>query len=314
MGRTDENGYLLVTSGTKGASETPLTPIANLRGRTDSNGYLLIASSFPITAPSGGAIRTGTTANNTLKLQAYDVDGAAYTDLITATASNTPTLALNSTGDMTLATGGTTRLTITSAGGAAGVEASTGIKAVGFTSTAGFLGANGYYLGYTSRSLIGSTADGTFNLLNNAGSGFDTLTLGPTTGNTAKGTLSISKVHTAVNMATATGTGTGTVTSATTALPAGSLILGVSCRVTTILAGAALGTWSVGTAGSTTAWGSGLAKDANTESNIANYAISAPFYNVSAAGIVFTASAGVFSTGVAQCTTYFVSFVNIQAV
>ena len=46
----------------------------------------------------GTKLRSAKTATNTLALAAYDVDGAAYTDLVTLTASNTPTLALTSTG------------------------------------------------------------------------------------------------------------------------------------------------------------------------------------------------------------------------
>ncbi len=44
---------------------------------------------------NGAALRTGTTAANTLKLQAYDVDGTTYVDMITLTAGNTPTMTLN---------------------------------------------------------------------------------------------------------------------------------------------------------------------------------------------------------------------------
>lgn len=47
---------------------------------------------------NGTKLRSAKTATNTLALAAYDVDGAAYTDLVTLTASNTPTLALTSTG------------------------------------------------------------------------------------------------------------------------------------------------------------------------------------------------------------------------
>lgn len=41
-------------------------------------------------------VRTGTTATNVLKLQAYDVDGVSWTDFITLTANNTPTCDLSS--------------------------------------------------------------------------------------------------------------------------------------------------------------------------------------------------------------------------
>ena len=167
------------------------------------------------------------------------------------------------------------------------------------------------YIYWSGRGYMGGTADGTLYVSNSADNGFTTLNLGPSTGNTANGTLSISKAFTTTNMTS----GTATVTSATTALPAGSLILGVSCRVTTVLAGTSLSTWSVGTAAGPTIWGTALAKDANTTSNIANYlAGTAPFYNISAAGIVFTAAAGQFDTGVTKCTTYYVQYINIPAV
>jgi hypothetical protein len=48
--------------------------------------------------PTGTKLRTDNGVGNTLAVSAYDVDGTAYVDLITATASNTPTLALTSTG------------------------------------------------------------------------------------------------------------------------------------------------------------------------------------------------------------------------
>ena len=47
---------------------------------------------------TGSVLRSAKVATNTLALAAYDVDGAAYTNLITLTASNTPTLTLTSTG------------------------------------------------------------------------------------------------------------------------------------------------------------------------------------------------------------------------
>ena len=53
---------------------------------------------FNGTFADGTKFRTNTSANNTLKLSAYDVDGTAYVDLVTLTASNTPTLTLTSTG------------------------------------------------------------------------------------------------------------------------------------------------------------------------------------------------------------------------
>jgi len=68
------------------------------------NGNWVIGNADTDTITQGASYVTGTklrsakVATNTLALSAYDVDGAAYVDLITLTASNTPTLSLTSTG------------------------------------------------------------------------------------------------------------------------------------------------------------------------------------------------------------------------
>lgn len=46
---------------------------------------------------TGGALRTNTSATDAVKFQAYDVDGAAYVDLFTATANNTVGFSINYT-------------------------------------------------------------------------------------------------------------------------------------------------------------------------------------------------------------------------
>jgi len=60
-------------------------------------GGVLTVNGASSTFANGHALRTGTTAADTLLLQAYDVDGAAYTTLATLTAGNTPTLAFPGT-------------------------------------------------------------------------------------------------------------------------------------------------------------------------------------------------------------------------
>jgi hypothetical protein len=73
-------------------------------GDVTGNGNWIIGNADTDTVTLGAAFVNGTTlksaktATNTLALAAYDVDGAAYTNLVTLTASNTPTLALTSTG------------------------------------------------------------------------------------------------------------------------------------------------------------------------------------------------------------------------
>ncbi len=47
-----------------------------------------------VTVATGGALRTSTSAGNTVRLQAYDVDGTSYTTFGTLTANNTPTFDL----------------------------------------------------------------------------------------------------------------------------------------------------------------------------------------------------------------------------
>jgi hypothetical protein len=79
-------------------------------------------------------LKSAKTATNTLSLAAYDVDGAAYTNLVTLTASNTPTLALTSTGVGTInnmsigaTTASTGAFTTVSASGVASFAAGTAL-------------------------------------------------------------------------------------------------------------------------------------------------------------------------------------------
>jgi hypothetical protein len=63
---------------------------------------IIIDDSNNMTFPTGTSIRTGTSAGNTLLLQAYDVNGTAYTTFGTLTANNTPTFDLST--DVTIGT------------------------------------------------------------------------------------------------------------------------------------------------------------------------------------------------------------------
>ena len=81
-------------------------------------------------------LKSAKTATNTLNLAAYDVDGTAYTNLITLTAANAPTLTLTSTGVGTInnmsigattaSTGAFTSLTASTTLGVTGVSTLTG--------------------------------------------------------------------------------------------------------------------------------------------------------------------------------------------
>lgn len=100
-----------------------------------------------ITFDTTGELQTGTTAGDTLSLQAYDVDGAVYKSFATLTANNTPTMNLDTdvtinnayiyrTGgtDVPVTDGGTGRSTLTNHGVLLGAGTS-GINAVAVGTT-----------------------------------------------------------------------------------------------------------------------------------------------------------------------------------
>jgi hypothetical protein len=100
------------------------------------------------------------------------------------------------------------------------------------------------------------------------------------------------------------GTGTSTITGA---VPARARVLGVVMRVTTVLAGASLGTWSLGDGTDADLYGSGLAKTVGTTASSAT-ATANPLthaWSTSAGNLVLTASAGQFDSGaVRYCVFY----------
>jgi len=73
-----------VTGGTNiSTSGTGAAPIIDLDAA--------ITAMTSVTFSTGGSLQTGTTATNSLLIQAYDVDGTAYVPFITLTAANDPT-------------------------------------------------------------------------------------------------------------------------------------------------------------------------------------------------------------------------------
>lgn len=90
-----------------------------------ANGVLQVSvTTAGLLFPAGKALRAAVADTNTLLLQAYDVDGAAYDSLITLTSGNTPTLLLAADGGVTV----TQQLRTGANNGAAG----TGVTAVEF--------------------------------------------------------------------------------------------------------------------------------------------------------------------------------------
>jgi len=91
-GRTDSSGYLIINANATGlpAQETPLTPIGNLRGRTDSSGYLLVRCTVGCTGSGSGNAPSNAgywvdTANTTLTAE-RDL-GALTTGLVLNTVT-----------------------------------------------------------------------------------------------------------------------------------------------------------------------------------------------------------------------------------
>ncbi|MBI2644291.1 MAG: hypothetical protein HYW95_02140 [Candidatus Wildermuthbacteria bacterium] len=100
--------YVLLAADSTLSAERILTGTANQITVTDGGANGNVTLSLPqsiatsssvtfgnLTLGTAGALRTSTSVDNTLVLQAYDVDGAAYTTFVTLTAGNTPTFSID---------------------------------------------------------------------------------------------------------------------------------------------------------------------------------------------------------------------------
>ena len=114
---------------------------------------------------------------------------------------------------------------------------------------------------------------------------------------------SVSGTHT-----TNSGTGTETITNA---IPAGAMVLGVTTRIKTVLAGTSLTTWSIGLSGDTDRWGTSLPKTDEATTDGTDFASDVqPTIYPSATNIVLTAAAGQFDSGVIRYTIHYITFVT----
>jgi len=99
-----DNTYDIGASGATRPRSLFLSQNATLGGNLQVDGNTTIGNADTDTITVGGSFVTGTAlrtakiSTNTLALAAYDVDGTVYTNLVTLTAGNTPTLALTSIG------------------------------------------------------------------------------------------------------------------------------------------------------------------------------------------------------------------------
>ena len=138
-----------------------------------------------------------------------------------------------------------------------------------------------------------------------------------TFGSTAAGVATIGVVSATIDIAAdsgCTGKGTGTITT-TIQIPAGSLVLGVTARVTTILAGSdAIATWNLGYAGAPTAWGAALALAAGTTTSIANFTYTSPAHFTTATALTLTGTAGkIIDSGVVKLAIHYLSLTPAAA-
>lgn len=142
---TTASGKFLTVSNTLTLSGTDSSSIAFGAGGTvvysggNSNITSLTGLTGAISTPTtismanGGVMRTTTTTAHTMSLQGYDVDGAAYANIVTITNSNTPALSLTPTGALTVTAGATSTWNLTA--GNLNIDAAAGNVNIGGTGT-----------------------------------------------------------------------------------------------------------------------------------------------------------------------------------
>jgi len=118
--------------------------------------------------------------------------------------------------------------------------------------------------------------------------------------------LGLNAQATTINQATSELTGlSGATVTATNLIPAGSLVLGVSVRVTTLITGAT--SFAIGDGTDADRWGTGIAVTAGTVTTLANITITSPIYYAAATSVVLTAAGSNFTAGAVRITVHFIS-------
>jgi len=97
---------------------------------------------------------------------------------------------------------------------------------------------------------------------------------------------------------------TGPTVSIASLIPAGSYVLGVTLRVTTLITGAT--SFSIGDGTDATAWGTGIAVAANTTTSSTDFLITAPAFYTAATNVVLTAAGGDFSAGAVRVVVHYI--------
>ena len=97
----------------------------------------------------------------------------------------------------------------------------------------------------------------------------------------------------------------GATVTATDLIPAGSLVLGVTARVTTVITGAT--SFDIGDGTDADAFGDNIAVTANTTTTLASYTVTAPAIYTAATSVVLTANGSNFLTGAVRLTVFYIS-------
>lgn len=110
----------------------------------------------------------------------------------------------------------------------------------------------------------------------------------------------------ALKQATAQSTAlSGATYTFTNLIPVGSLVIGVTTRVTTLITGAT--SFDIGDGSDVDRWGSAVAVALNTTSNLANCTTQSPCYYTAATSVVLTANGSNFTAGVVRATVHYMS-------
>lgn len=117
--------YIPISGKANSGANSDITSLSGLTGG--------VSTPTTISMANGGVMRTTTTNAHTMSLQGYDVDGAAYANVLTVTNSNTPALSLTPTGALTITGGATSVWNLTA--GSLSINAAAGNVNIGNTGT-----------------------------------------------------------------------------------------------------------------------------------------------------------------------------------
>jgi hypothetical protein len=100
----------------------------------------------------------------------------------------------------------------------------------------------------------------------------------------------------------------GATGTAASLIPVGSLVLGITARVTTLVTSGAGTSFKIGHAGDTDAWGATVAFALNTVTTGADFVATAIAHFAAATDVVLTCNGGTFTAGAVRLKVWYVTF------